>query len=192
MKKSVEQRNENIMKLATCKRDEFVNAITTDKGDGFAKTFVAKADMQDNWDKCIGAFTDDGELMGAIITTVGMREPKVANLQLLHTFVKHRRKGVAKILTERSFVSAIDDGAVYFRVSAEPDAVKFYESIGFTFWGVQKSGCSLSMFRINGSNIADGIYDDKDPVVSKALYSGKKGSLACSYNQSNDLSEFLT
>ena len=191
MKKNVEPRNENSVKLTACNREQFVSAISSDKGDGFAKTFVAKADMQKNWDKCLGAFTEDGELMGAIITTIGMREPKVANLQLLHTFIKHRRKGVAKTLTEQSFVSAVVDGAVYFRVSAEPDAVKFYESIGFTFWGTQKSGCSLSMFKINGSTIADGIYDDNDPIVNKALYSGKKGSLACSYKQTNDLSEFL-
>ena len=180
------------MKLKKCTRDEFVNAITADKADSFAKTFVSKADMQKNWDKCLGAFTDEGELMGAIITTVGIREPKVANLQLLHTFVKHRRKGVAKALTEQSFVSAIVYGAVYFRVSAEPDAVAFYESIGFKFWGLQKSGCSLSVFKINGLTIADGIYDDNDPVVNKALYSGKKGSLACSYNQTTDLSGFLS
>jgi GNAT superfamily N-acetyltransferase len=179
------------MKLTQCSREQFVSAISSDKGDSFAKTFVSKADMQNNWNKCLGVFTDDGELMGAIITTVGTREPRVANLQLLHTFVKHRRKGVAKALTEQSFVCAVVEGAVYFRVSAEPDAVKFYESVGFKFWGTQKSGCSLSVFKINGLDIADGIYDDKDPVVNKALYSGKKGSLACSYKQTNDLSEFL-
>ncbi len=37
-------KSENIMKLKTCTRDEFVSAITADKADSFAKTFVAKAD----------------------------------------------------------------------------------------------------------------------------------------------------
>jgi ribosomal protein S18 acetylase RimI-like enzyme len=178
------------MKLKTCTRDEFVSAITADKADSFAKTFVAKADMQKIWEHCIGAYDGD-ELMGAIITTVSIRLPKVANLQLLHTFAKHRRKGVAKTLTNASFSEVVGLGSIYFRVSAEPDAVAFYESIGFKFWGLQKSGCSLSIFKINGTEINDGLYDDSDPIVNRALYSGKKGSLVSSYETTNTLSEFL-
>jgi len=182
----------NTMKLRKCTRDEFVAAITEDKADGFAKTFRAKADMQKQWDECLGAFTDDGELMGAIITTLSRTEPKVANLQLLHTFAKHRRKGVAKELTLRSYADIVQRGAVYFRVSAEPPAVPFYESLSFTFWGKQKSGCSLSIFKVNGA-LQDGIYDDKDPTIRKALFSGRKGSLASSYDSQKgvDLNSFL-
>lgn len=181
------------MKLRKCTRDEFIAAITDDKADSFAKTFRAKADMQENWSDCLGAFSDDDDLMGAIITTVGKRDPKVANLQLLHTFAKHRRKGVAKELTEMSYNLAFLQGAIYFRVSAEPDAVKFYESVGFKFWGLQKSGCSLSMFKINGATLSDGVYNDADPVLRQALYSGRKGSLASSYTEqkSVDLNAFL-
>lgn len=180
------------MKLRKCTREEFQSAVTNDKADSFAKTFIAKANMQEQWEECLGAFSSDGELMGAIITTVGKTNPKVANLQLLHTFAKHRRKGVAKELTLASYKDAIERGAVYFRVSAEPDAVTFYESVGFKFWGLQKSGCSLSIFKING-DLADGIYNDKDPVLQKALYSGRKGSLASSYSsqESVDLNSFL-
>lgn len=184
--------NVNTLKLRKCTRNEFVAAITTDKADSFAKTFVSKADMQSHWDRCLGAFNDSGELMGAIITTVGKRDPKVANLQLLHTFNKHRRKGVAKELTLTSFAQ-VSTQAIYFRVSAEPSAVAFYESIGFKFWGLQKSRCSLSMFKINGGSLRDGIYNEQDPFLQSALYSGKKGSLACSYKvqESVDLNAFL-
>lgn len=180
------------MKLRKCTREEFVSAITADKADGFAKTFRAKADMQEQWEECLGAFDDDGSLMGAIITTLGKTNPRVANLQLLHTFAKHRRKGVAKKLTLASYEDAVSRGALYFRVSAEPDAVAFYESVGFRFWGLQKSGCSLSMFRVNGA-LEQGVYNDKDPVIHKALYSGRKGSLASSYaeNKGNDLSSVI-
>lgn len=181
------------MKLRKCTREEFVAAITEDKADGFAKTFRAKADMQEQWDDCIGAFDDNDELMGAIITTLGKTSPKVANLQLLHTFNKHRRKGVAKELTNKSFIDAKWNGAVYFRVSAEPEAVAFYESVGFRFWGLQKSGCSLSIFKVVGIDISSGLYDDNDPIIRKALYSGRKGSLASSYGsqKSVDLNAFL-
>lgn len=181
------------MKLRKCSREEFVSAITDDKADSFAKTFRAKADMQENWDECLGAYDTDGSLMGAIITTIGKRDPKVANLQLLHTFAKHRRKGVAKQLTIESFENAKRDGAIYFRVSAEPEAVAFYESVGFKFWGLQKSGCSLSIFKIAGDALSDGVYNDSDPLIRQALYSGRKGSLASSYGEqkSVDLNAFL-
>lgn len=182
------------MKLRKCTREEFVAAITDDKADNFAKTFRAKADMQKNWDECLGAFNEEGELMGAIITTVGRSTPKVANLQLLHTFAKHRRKGVAKELTIKSFNEATwTQGAAYFRVSAEPDAVAFYESVGFKFWGKQKGGCSLSMFKVAGGRIDTGSYDENDPVIRKALFSGRKGSLASSYDSQKtvDLNQFL-
>jgi hypothetical protein len=53
----------------------------------------------------------------------------------------------------------------------------FYESMGFKFLGKQKSGCSLSMFKINGNNFADGIYDLNDEVIYKAVY--KKGKGGC-------------
>lgn len=184
--------NVNTLQLRKCTRDEFVAAITDDKADGFSKTFRAKADMQKQWDLCLGAFDSTGDLMGAIITTLGKTTPKVANLQLLHTFAKHRRKGIAKVLTLASYDDVVKQGAVYFRVSAEPGAVVFYENVGFKFWGLQKSGCSLSMFKITDS-ITTGIYDDADPVLQKALYSGRKGSLASSYKDTQpvDLGSFI-
>jgi hypothetical protein len=49
--------------------------------------------------------------------------------------------------------------------------------MGFKFLGKQKSGCSLSMFKINGKNFADGIYDLSDPVIHAAVY--KKGKGGC-------------
>ena len=171
------------MKLLNCSDEQFKSCITDDPADKFAKTFVAKANMQKQWEYCMGAWEGD-ELLGAIITTISKREPKVANLQLLHTFNKHRGKGVGRVLTDYSLDYAIQNGAVYFRVSAEPDAVVFYEKCGFTFWGKQKSGASLSIFKIGGPTYSEGIYYDKDPIIRKALYSGRKGALASSYEKS--------
>ncbi len=42
------------MTLRETSRDEFVAHITENKADAFAKTFVAKADMQEQWQYCIG------------------------------------------------------------------------------------------------------------------------------------------
>ena len=164
------------MKLCETSREEFLANITDDKADSFAKTFVAKADMQAIWNNCIGCW-DTNELMGAIITTRSKRTPYVFNLQLLHTFSKHRRKGVARALTQDSLDRAQGLGTSYYRVSAEPDAVVFYESMRFRFLGKQKSGCSLSMFKINGKNFTDGIYDLTDSVIHAAVH--KKGKGGC-------------
>lgn len=180
------------MKLHKCTREEFYSQISTHKADNFAKTFVAKATMQDQWDLCMGAW-DNNELMGAIIVSYSKRDPKTANLQLLHTFYKHRGKGVGKVLTEWALKDAIANNALYFRVSAEPDAVKFYEKCGFKFWGLQKSGCSLSIFKIKDDQYCNGIYNEEDPAIRNALHSGRKGSLASSYKEqeSVDLNSFL-
>ena len=173
-----------------CTADQFKAAITTDPADKFAKTFVAKANMQDQWDFCVGAWDGD-TLLGAIITTISKRDPKVANLQLLHTFAEHRGKGVGRILCEDSLRFARRNDALYFRVSAEPDAVKFYEKIGFTMLGEQKSKSQLSMFKIRGETFAEGLYDVDDSVISKAVFRKGKGGCVKVFQEPSSLSEFI-
>jgi len=165
-----------MLKLSKCSRADFISAISTDKEDNFAKTFVAKADMQDQWDYCIGAY-DGNDLTAAIITTISKTKPHVANLQLLHTFVKHRGKGSARLLCEDSLKRARASGATYYRVSSEKGAVGFYERLGFRFWGAQKSGCQLSIFRIGGDTFAEGDYDYFDTTINKAI--NRKGKGGC-------------
>jgi len=173
------------MKLLNCPRADFIAAITTDKEDNFAKTFVAKADMQDQWDYCIGAF-DGNELTAAIITTISKTKPHVANLQLLHTFAKHRGKGSARLLCEDSLKRARATGATYFRVSSEKTAVGFYERLGFKFWGTQKSGCQLSIFRINGDNYSEADYDYSDTIINKAVNRKGKGGCVTLFSLAED------
>lgn len=165
-----------MLKLFKCSRDIFVAAISADKADNFAKTFIAKADMQNQWDFCIGAFDGD-ELTAAIITTISKTKPHVANLQLLHTFVKHRGKGSARLLCEDSLKRVIANGARYFRVSSEHTAVGFYTRLGFKFWGAQKSGTQLSIFRIRGDTFLQGDYDLYDTIINKAI--NRKGKGGC-------------
>ena len=170
------KKKDNSYLFKRCDLNTFKNHISENKEDKFAHTFIAKANMQDHWKFCIGLY-DQLELMGAIITTFSKREPKTANLQLLHTFYKHRKKGVAKMLCQFSLNQAIKNQCWYFRVSAEPDAVAFYEKIGFTMLGEQKSKCQLSMFRITSNNFNQNNYSINDPIIRKAVY--KKGKGGC-------------
>jgi ribosomal protein S18 acetylase RimI-like enzyme len=163
------------MKLRKVEREQFISAITDNKADKFAKTFRAKADMQEQWLHCQGCFDVDGNLMGAIIVTRSKRLPTVYNLQLLHTFAAFRKMGVGRFLVESVLGAIGNETDAYFRVSSEPDAVGFYEALGFKFLGKQKSGCQLSMFRINGASPSQGIYSLDEEAIFKAVHKRGKG-----------------
>lgn len=183
----------NSMKLHNCSRDDFIDAISEDSADNFAKTFRAKADMQKLWDRCMGLWDGD-ELAGAIIVSYSKRSPIVANLQLLHTFANHRRKGVAKTLCDWALRDCKLHSATYLRVSAEKPAVPFYEAIGMTMLGEQKSGSQLSMCRIRGNSWSDCEYSLVDSTIYNAVY--KKGKGGCvkifaDQQKSVDFSEFM-
>jgi hypothetical protein len=111
------------LKLRKTTKDEFLNASNKYPDQKFAKTFISKADMQSQWEHCIGAW-EDGHLLGAIITTISVRKPHVANLQLLHSFVKY--KGVGRILCEYSLRDVGNRGAEYYRVSSEIASIGVY------------------------------------------------------------------
>lgn len=165
------------MRLRSVTREQFIEAISDSKEDGFAKTFRSKADMGGYWEQCLGAWDED-ELMGAIIVTISKRQPYVANLQLLHTFAKHRRKGVGKELCEFSLWKLwIDKYAKYMRVSSEIPAIPFYKKLGWKMLGEQKSGCQLSMMKITSSKYSECSYDTNDPIIDKAI--NKKGRGGC-------------
>ena len=165
------------MLIKQTSRDEFVAAITDLKEDKFAKTFVAKCDMMEDWELCHGVWIDD-RLAGAIVVTISKREPKVANLQLLHTFYEFRGKGVARALCDWGIDYAIKNESNYFRVSAELDAVPFYEKCGFKFVCRQKTA-KLSMFRLTTSVIQDNIFEPDEFVWKTMNRKGKGGCIEC-------------
>jgi len=159
-------------------RTQFVAAWDTSvPEDRFASTFMAKCSMLGAWDRCLGWWEGD-QLQGAALMTLGKRQPTVANLQLIHTFAAHRRKGVGKKLMLHCLAQARVD-AQYFRVSSEPEALAFYQSLGLRFWGKQKSGTSLCMFRIQ----PDGpdVYDIDDPVIHNAVFTKARGGVVDLY-----------
>lgn len=153
-------------------REDFIKSLTDLKEDRFARTFISKCDMIKAWNKCWGIW-EDGKVVAAIVTTYSRYEPKVANLQLLHTFAKYRNRGYAKLLCEEALFSAIYYQCKYFRVSAEPQSVEFYKKIGFIFIGKQKK-CFLSMFSLTSTKIECN-RPILDSVIEKAIYSKRKG-----------------
>lgn len=159
-----------VIRLLT--REDWIMSLTDYKEDRFAKTFLAKADMYNIWNTSYGLFDQD-ELLGGICFTYSKREPKTVNLQLLHTFYKHRKKGVGKLLTEFCIENSYNDKVKYFRVSSEKTSVTFYENIGLKFWGKQKSGTSLCFGELTSPFINGITYNKKDSYVYKKVFEHK-------------------
>jgi len=165
------------MKLRETNREEFVSHLTKRKEDRFAKRFVSKCNMMKAWDKCQGIWIND-KLAGAIVVTISKRKPKVANLQLLHTFYEHRGKGVARALCEWAIQFAIENKVEYFRVSAELDAVVFYEKCGFKFICRQKTA-KLSMFRLTSAVVSENNFEPDAYIWKQMIRKGKGGCVEC-------------
>lgn len=158
-------------------REEFISSLTDLKEDKFAKTFVAKCDMIEGWDNCM-TYWDQGEVAAAILVTLSKRSPKVANLQLLHTFYKHRGKGLAKKLVNWGVEYSFDNQAEYFRVSSELDSVGFYEKCGFKFVCRQKTA-KLSMFKMTSPIIENNTFEPDDYIWKTMNKKGKGGCIEC-------------
>ena len=156
-------------------KQEFIAAISEDKRDSFAKTFVAKANAQKLWKDCVG-YWNGKTLVAAIVTKHSARDPKTANLSLLHTFAKHRGKGYASKLVTDSLNEALRADGLYYRVSSEFDSAAFYRKLGFKFLGKQKTA-ELSMFRLNGPSPKDGAYDLTDAYIAKSVTTSRRGSV---------------
>jgi len=156
-------------------KEKFISSISESKEDRFAKTFAAKCNMMDIWEDCVGIF-EDNNLACAMVLTISKRQPKVANIQLIHTFANFRFKGYAKKLTLTIIDSYLSE-IKYLRVSSEKSAVGFYKKLGFKFLGVQKSGTLLSMCKVVGNNIGEFEFDKNDPIISREL--NKKGKGGC-------------
>jgi len=165
------------MKLCETSHDEFVAHLTKDKADKFARTFVAKCNMMKAWDKCMGVWIDE-KLAGAIVVTISKRKPISANLQLLHTFNEFRGKGVASLLCEYGLQYAFDKKAEYFRVSAELDAVAFYEKFGFKMVCRQKTA-KLAIFRLQSPNIQENDMKLDHYIWKQMNRKGKGGCIEC-------------
>lgn len=178
MEKSVAKRLENSFHLNNVTKEQFKSFISKDKQDNFAKTFISKCDMLEAWNMVTGYWQGD-QLCGAILVTISKKLPKVANLQLLHTFNAHRRKGVAKELCNHGLEYAHSIKAEYFRVSSEPESVDFYKRLGIKFLGKQKSGCQLAMFQVNSSDFSKIDYTVDSTIYAAMTKKGKGGCVEC-------------
>jgi GNAT superfamily N-acetyltransferase len=177
-----------MLRLETVTRPTFISNISSAKEDAFAKTFVAKCDMLQAWDICTGLYDGD-KLAGAIVFTFSKREPKVCNLQLLHTFHAYRGKKIAKTLCQHAIDSALHHKAEYFRVSSEFDAVNFYKKCGFQFVGKQKTA-ELSLFRLTSSNISENNFEPDGYIWKQMNRKGKGGCIEC-YFEYKGVSSFI-
>jgi ribosomal protein S18 acetylase RimI-like enzyme len=162
-------------------RDEYAKLVTKEskKLDKFCGRFLKKTDDMDAWEKVWSVFDDDGSMMGAVMVTVAKRNAgNISNLQLLHTWYNHRRKGVANILVQKAFEVAKCQGK-YMRISmiADDGSLDFYRNAGFVIIGKQRAGSYFSMCRLEGDSLHDSHFDLTDPVIRSVATSGTRGSV---------------
>lgn len=169
----VVERNSGFV-LRSVSQIQFESFITNYKEDKFAKTFLSKGRMMGLF-PCVGCWKGK-DLAGAIAWSISKHQPKVLNLQLLMTFYRYRRCGVATLLCQR--LEKELKKVEYFRVSAEPEAVPFYLSLGVKFLGEQKSGTLLSVGIVKKApRLAALSFDASDPGVRGMLL--RKGRGGC-------------
>lgn len=120
-----------------------------------------------------------GTLAGATVVTLSKRQPRMSTMDLLFTFVAHRGIGVGKTLVEWALQYAFELGSVYFRVASKFNSVEFYRKQGFRFWGFQKSGGSLSLFRFSPTSWRpqDAHYDISDPFIHRNVFTKHVGGV---------------
>jgi ribosomal protein S18 acetylase RimI-like enzyme len=167
----VDAKNAATFRFDSVSEEQFRAAPTHFPQDRFARTFVSKAKLSSLW-PALGVWSN-GSLCGAIAWTVSRQV--VANLQLLHVFHAWRRRGVGSLLCYEFLAHLLCGRATHFRVSSEPGAVAFYRSLGIVFQGRQKSGCLLSVGRLEGDTFATCDYTATDPVIQSALHSKGRG-----------------
>lgn len=152
--------------------EEEILANIKHKKDSFARTFISKCNTYKLWDRCYGYYVED-KLVGLIVTTISKRAPYVANLQLLFSYYEYRGKGYAREMVQKCF-DEVKGTVDYFRVSSEITAVDFYLKSGFKFQCKQKSGTSLSIFKVTADTIAECDFE-ADENMKKMFFSKAKG-----------------
>lgn len=170
------------MKIEQITKEQFLQVLETETynpdNDKFVKKILLpRVNALNLWHSAYGYFTDNGEMAGITICTLGKREPKIANLQILFVFSKFQKLGIGRELTNFALSNAINMGAKYFRISAEKHAKGFYTKLGVKFLGTQKSGTYLSFFKVGGTTFSEGIYDREEEITSKWINPPRVGHI---------------
>jgi GNAT superfamily N-acetyltransferase len=134
--------------------------------------------ITDDYPGLMGVWSPSG-LAGATVVTVSKRQPRLSTMDLLFTFVAHRRRGVGAALVKWALQYAFEIGSLYFRVASKFNSVEFYRSLGFRFWGFQKSGGSLSFFRFSPVSWqpSEADYDLSDPFIYRNVFTKHVGGV---------------
>lgn len=157
-------------------KEEFYEYIDDNPLNKFAKTFYSKANMMNLW-PVLGLY-EGNSLVCALSWSISKRKPISCNLQLLHTFATHRKRGFGRIIYQH-LLDNLPKEVEYFRVSSEPESVGFYEKLGFQFWGEQKSKCKLSIAKV----VHGKLVFNMDDYIHKNIHSKRKGGCVVVYEK---------
>jgi GNAT superfamily N-acetyltransferase len=114
----------------------------------------------------------DGKVAGVIATK---QFKSYANLKWIVTVPEFRGCGVFRDLCEDAVQMAFQTQMKHFRVSINPPALNAYQKVGFKTWGVQQSGCFLSIGQVRGPKVSDLGWDWDSYVEKEVTKSGRGG-----------------
>lgn len=173
-------------------RSDYIDSIHTirdTKSRRFAEQSLAWWDKHFNWkkDRCL-VLVDDNDNHLSYLFGKSDRYLEYLTIHNLFTPLAHRNLGYAKALLSKQFDQSIVRKVKRFKLCAVSDALKFYDALGFVFWGINSVGdyyCDLPLPK-SGLNGVDNMVQNS---TNKELIGSK---LDIIQNRTQDNGELLT
>lgn len=163
-------------------REEWLISFDRDEpGDSYASVFANKADTDNLWNNAVGLYVDD-VMVGGYVSVV---ENSITNFKLLHVFSRFRGNDYGTELLMHSFNKGKKESD-YFKVTSEMTALKFYDRLGFKFWGEHDYGpCYLILGKYNAYGTLTYTLDSfmRDLMLTKYKIKGEIPTCALSLDQ---------
>jgi len=132
------------MKTILLSRNDYIDSIDTindPKSKHFGKKSLMWWDKHFNWkkDKCL-VLTNEQDQHLAYLFGKSDRYLEYLTIHNLFTPLIYRQQGYAKELLSKQFEMSILKNVKRFKLCAVPQALKFYDKLGFIYWGINIAG----------------------------------------------------
>ncbi|HHD72757.1 MAG TPA: GNAT family N-acetyltransferase [Epsilonproteobacteria bacterium] len=140
------------MKTILLSRSDYIDsisAISDPKSRRFGEKSLAWWDRHFNWkkDQCL-ALADKDEQPLTYLFGINDRYLQYLTIHNLFTPLVHRQQGYARELLSQQFAMSRLKNVKRFKLCAVPQALKFYDKLGFIYWGINTAGdyyCDLPL-----------------------------------------------
>ncbi len=140
------------MKTILLSRNDYTDSIATisdSKSRRFGEKSLEWWDRHFSWkkNKCL-VLVDAEEQHLAYLFGINDRYMQYLTIHNLFTPLVHRKQGNARELLTQQFEMSLVKNVKRFKLCAVPQALKFYDKLGFIYWGINTAGdyyCDLPL-----------------------------------------------